>query len=127
MALNASSAEMDELVDLVKRVARAEGSDPDLEQAVWRCVQRAMPAGETGLPENAGPITSSLDAALDLVNTLRRGWIWKLQRSLKGGSFYKFTLDPPGGVPVRGYHAAIPSLAAVDALLRSIIEQQPPR
>jgi|SRR4051794_6114282 hypothetical protein len=117
-----TTPEKDQLVDLVKRLARVRAPDRDLDSAIWRSVHRAASGKEAELPADPAPITGSIDAALDLLNRIRPGWVWKLQRSQKGGEFFKFTLEPPDGVAVRGYNEAIPALAVVDALLRSLLE-----
>lgn len=105
-----------ELEALVKRVGSTKAPDRELDEAVWRLFARE--------PGNEGdaPITGSIDAAVKLAESLLPGWQWKLQRSLKGGAFYKFTVQPPDGVAIRGYSENVASLAVVDGLLRALLE-----
>jgi len=121
MAMTEITPQMEDLVDLVKRLAKACAPDPDLDAAIWGTVSAAF-GGQADMSAEAAPVTGSLDAALALLSRIRPGWTWKLQRSLKGGEFFKFTLDPPDGVPVRGFNESLPALSVVDALLRSLIE-----
>src|SRR3954466_3921831 len=106
MVTTDNTPQMNELIDLVKRVARVRAPDRELDSAIWVTVCASL-GGKADMPAEAAPVTGSLDAALALLSRTRPGWTWKLQRTQTGGEFFKFTLDPPDGVPVRGFNESL--------------------
>jgi hypothetical protein len=117
MNASLSNASADELEALVRRIGRAKGADRELDAAIWHAVDLAPDSGSDTA------ITGSIDAGIKLVRSLLPKWQWKLQLNVRGGTFYKFTLQAPDGIAVRGRHETLPALAVVDGLLRALLEK----
>lgn len=132
---------MTDYASLIERLEKADGPDRNLDGAIyWHLLEENRAERElwwvelqfSATPENVDwrkPFTSSLDAALSLVERKLPGWVWgvtspdnpeddpALQRQ-------HFTARLRKSVVIIRAHAPTPALAVCLALLRALSEQR---
>lgn len=118
---------MSELRELLERVEKATGPNTEIEVEL---IQRFISAKEGDLHRRytiaVYGFTSSIDAAIALVERVRPGWAWNV-----GNVGEEDRPSVALTVPFEPYqdfvaHGATPALAVIAALLRSLIAERSP-
>lgn len=146
---------MTDYASLIERLEKADGPDREIDRDLWEAItgecthrkthfvylendERELECSDCGADtygkDKWSGLTSSLDAALGLVERKLPGWVWKLSTDGDASApdhkahatlASEVWADPGAGMGVVTYgHAPTPALAVCLALLRALSEQR---